>query len=226
MYGLPACTSASGCFKQVDSTGKPATFARRPEGLQRLVGRGRARLCKWSAPRAPTARSCSSRSTATSGDFSGAVNDSRHARRRRHQQQLRRRRNARTTPSVQPSRASSSRRSTGDNGYGVSSPATYTGVVAVGGTSLAKSSSSRGLGRDGLERRRQRLQRDGRQAELAERTRRCSMRVNADVSAVADPNTGVAVYCSDSTAAAGLAGRRRDERGRRPSSRAPSRCCT
>lgn len=85
--------------------------------------------------------------------------------------------------------------STGDAGYGSHYPATSPNVVAVGGTSLLKSSSARGW------------------AEIAwmdggsfcssfepkpawQHDNGCSTRAEADVSAVADPYTGVEVYDS------------------------------
>ena len=44
--------------------------------------------------------------------------------------------------------------STGDNGYGIESPASYDSVVAVGGTSLTQGEQHPGLERVGVERRR------------------------------------------------------------------------
>jgi len=84
--------------------------------------------------------------------------------------------------------------STGDSGYGVQSPASYATVTAVGGTSLKKSStasrgwtetawSGAGAGCSGY------VAKPVWQSDTG-----CSMRTVADVSAVADPYTGVAVY--------------------------------
>jgi subtilase family serine protease len=91
--------------------------------------------------------------------------------------------------------------STGDNGYGVESPASFPHVVAVGGTSLTKSgtgwteSAWSGAG-SGCS---TRNSNPGWQTGTS-----CSGKANADVSAVADPNTGVAVY--DSTKYQGRSG--------------------
>jgi subtilase family serine protease len=89
--------------------------------------------------------------------------------------------------------------SAGDDGYGVEYPAASPGVTAVGGTSLTKDSSSRGWsesvwgsasGGEGT----------GSGCSTIEAKpswqsdANCSKRSVADVSAVADPNTGVAVY--------------------------------
>jgi len=86
--------------------------------------------------------------------------------------------------------------SSGDNGYGVEYPAASPNVTAVGGTSLTKSASTprgwdetvwsgAGSGCSAYD-----LKRAG-QTDTG-----CSKRTVADVSAVADPNTGVAVYDS------------------------------
>ncbi len=95
--------------------------------------------------------------------------------------------------------------SSGDSGYGVEYPASSQYVVAVGGTSLAKSSESRGWTESAW---------DGAgsgcstiNAQIsgqAGANTGCDKRAVADVSAVADPATGVAVY--DSTAANGQSG--------------------
>lgn len=86
--------------------------------------------------------------------------------------------------------------STGDSGYsgGVQAPSSYAGVVAVGGTSLSRASNARGWTEsawNGAD--------SGCSAYVAKpswQTDACAMRNVADVSAVADPNTGVAVYDS------------------------------
>ncbi|HEX3337458.1 MAG TPA: hypothetical protein VHS54_13430, partial [Jatrophihabitans sp.] len=92
--------------------------------------------------------------------------------------------------------------STGDAGYGVESPASYPTVIAVGGTTLNKSGSTwtesawtgAGSGCSTLN------------AKPAWQTAatQCSGKANADVSAVADPQTGVSIY--DSTRYQGRAG--------------------
>jgi hypothetical protein len=93
--------------------------------------------------------------------------------------------------------------STGDAGYGVESPASFPSVIAVGGTSLTKSKnggwsetawSGAGSGCSTL----------NAKPSWQTSVTQCSSRANADVSAVADPYTGVAVY--DSTRYQGLSG--------------------
>jgi subtilase family serine protease len=83
--------------------------------------------------------------------------------------------------------------STGDNGYGVSSPASSQYVIAVGGTRLVKTSgvwtesvwSGAGSGCSAY------VAKSFQGAEVP-----CTKRGTADVAAVADPNTGLSVYDS------------------------------
>jgi subtilase family serine protease len=80
--------------------------------------------------------------------------------------------------------------STGDSGYGVAFPATAPTVTAVGGTSLylngTRTETAWSGGGSGC---------SGVYAKPSwQNDPLCSMRMEADVSAVADPNTGVAVY--------------------------------
>ena len=83
--------------------------------------------------------------------------------------------------------------SSGDSGYGVEWPAASPYVTAVGGTSLSKATNARGWtetawssGGSGC---------SAYEAKPAWQTDTgCAKRTVADVSAVADPNTGVAVY--------------------------------
>jgi len=82
--------------------------------------------------------------------------------------------------------------STGDAGYGVESPASFGTVVAVGGTSLTRSGtgwretawSGAGSG----------CSTKNAKPSWQTSVTQCTGKANADVSAVADPQTGVAVY--------------------------------
>jgi len=85
--------------------------------------------------------------------------------------------------------------SSGDSGYGVQFPASASTVTAVGGTTLSRASNSRGFTESvwsGAG--------SGCSAYITkpkwQTDPSCSRRTVADVSAVADPNTGVAVYDS------------------------------
>jgi subtilase family serine protease len=93
--------------------------------------------------------------------------------------------------------------SSGDDGYGVEFPAASQFVTAVGGTSLNRASNARGFSEtawsgagSGCSRY---VAKPSWQTDSG-----CARRTVADVSAVADPNTGVAVY--DSTAFQGASG--------------------
>lgn len=83
--------------------------------------------------------------------------------------------------------------SSGDNGYGVEFPASSPHVIAVGGTSLTAANNSRGWTETAWS-----GAGSGCSSVFAkpswQQDAGCAMRTVADVSAVADPNTGVAVY--------------------------------
>jgi hypothetical protein len=86
--------------------------------------------------------------------------------------------------------------STGDSGYsaGVIYPATSPDVVAVGGTSLNTASNSRGWTEKVWSGAGSGCSSDESKPSWQSVISACSRRATADVSAVADPNTGVAVY--------------------------------
>ena len=85
--------------------------------------------------------------------------------------------------------------SSGDSGYGVQFPAASSYVIAVGGTKLLRSTAARGWTETAWS-----GAGSGCSAYIAKPTwqadRGCARRTVADVSAVADPSTGVAVYDS------------------------------
>jgi subtilase family serine protease len=85
--------------------------------------------------------------------------------------------------------------SSGDNGFGVEFPAASSTVTAVGGTSLSRSGSARGWSETAWN-----GAGSGCSAFVPKPTWQtdtgCARRTVADVSAVADPNTGVAVFDS------------------------------
>ncbi|MGA8112156.1 MAG: hypothetical protein WCA46_00685 [Actinocatenispora sp.] len=84
--------------------------------------------------------------------------------------------------------------SSGDNGNGAEYPATSKYVTAVGGTSLSHSSNSRGWTESAWSGAGSGCSAYDAKATWQNVTTGCSKRAEADVSAVADPNTGVAVY--------------------------------
>jgi subtilase family serine protease len=85
--------------------------------------------------------------------------------------------------------------SSGDNGYGVEYPAASQYVTAVGGTSLTKASNARGWAETAWSGAGSGCSAFDPKPSWQPDTG-CSKRTVADVSAVADPNTGVSVYDS------------------------------
>jgi len=94
--------------------------------------------------------------------------------------------------------------SAGDNGFGVSYPASSKWVTAVGGTTLKRSSSVRGFTESAWSDSGSGCSSENTTTWQSVATTGCQGRAVADVSAVADPVTGVAVY--DSFAFQGTSG--------------------
>jgi len=94
--------------------------------------------------------------------------------------------------------------STGDGGYEVESPASFKTVIAVGGTSLNKASNTRGWSETAWSGAGSGCSTINVKPTWQTIATKCTHKASADVSAVADPNTGVAVY--DSTAYQGYVG--------------------
>jgi hypothetical protein len=94
--------------------------------------------------------------------------------------------------------------STGDAGYGMESPASFNSVVAVGGTSLKKSSTPRGWTESAWSGAGSGCGTINATTVQKANLTQCGKKANADVSAVADPQTGVSIY--DSTRYQGRAG--------------------
>jgi subtilase family serine protease len=94
--------------------------------------------------------------------------------------------------------------STGDSGYGVESPASFDSVVAVGGTSLTRASNARGWTEQAWSGAGSGCSSSNAKPSWQTAATQCSHKAVADVSAVADPQTGVAVY--DTTRYQGASG--------------------
>ncbi|HWC35948.1 MAG TPA: hypothetical protein VG650_14120 [Mycobacteriales bacterium] len=94
--------------------------------------------------------------------------------------------------------------SAGDSGYAVSYPASSKWVTAVGGTTLRRSTSRRGFAETAWSGTGSGCSADNATTWQQASTTGCAGRAVADVSAVADPATGVAVY--DSLAFQGASG--------------------
>jgi subtilase family serine protease len=84
--------------------------------------------------------------------------------------------------------------SSGDNGYGVSSPASFRTVIGVGGTSLHPAANARGWRETAWSGAGSGCSTLNSKPAWQTSATHCAGKAIADVSAVADPSTGVAVY--------------------------------
>ncbi|MFC4911503.1 S53 family peptidase [Actinomadura gamaensis] len=200
-YGLSACTTANGCFKKVDQNGGTSYPSKDGGWAQEIsldldMVSAACPNCKIVLVEAKTpsfANLGAAENTAAklahvvSNSYGGSdASDSSYGSYYNH-------------PGVAITVSS------GDNGYGVEYPASSHYVTAVGGTSLRSSSNARGWTESawsgagsGCSSYNTAL------SGQASAGTGCSRRAVADVSAVADPATGVAVY--DSTAYQGQSG--------------------
>jgi len=202
-YGLPACTTANGCFKKVNQTGGtsyPATDGGWAEEISLDIDMVSA-ICPNCHILLVEASSASFANLGTAVNYAASVPgvvaisnsygggdapDSTYGHYYNH-------------PGIAVTASS------GDSGYGASYPADSHYVTAVGGTHLVTASNTRGWSEtawsgagSGCSIYNTAL------SGAASFGTGCSLRAEADVSAVADPATGVAVY--DSTAYQGLSG--------------------
>ncbi len=199
-YGLAPCTTANGCFKKVDQTGG-TSYPRTNSGWAQEISldvdmvSAACPTCHILLVEAKTNSFANLGTavgyaatvpgvTAISNSYGGG--DS-----------------AETSAYNHPGIAITA--STGDNGYGVESPASFQHVVAVGGTSLSRASgTTRGWSESAWSGAGSGCSTINAKPSWQTSVTQCSKKANADVSAVADPNTGVAVY--DSTASQGVKG--------------------
>ena len=190
-YGLPACTTANGCFKKVNQNGQQGNYPRMDTGwaqetaLDLDMASAMCPNCKILLVEATSATfgnlaaaentAVNLGANAISNSYGGGESGSQ------------------SYESAYNHPGAAITVSSGDSGYGVQFPASSPHVTAVGGTSLTRSNNSRGWaetvwsgagsGCSGIYAK-PTWQTDG----------LCARRTVADVSAVADPNTGVAVY--------------------------------
>ncbi|MEA3002867.1 MAG: hypothetical protein QOH81_1655 [Sphingomonadales bacterium] len=191
-YGLPPCTTANGCFRKVNQSGQQTNYPSTDTGwsqesaLDLDMASAMCPGCKLVLVEATTpsfanlaaaVRTAGSIAgvTVISNSYGGTETGS-----------------SSYEPSYnQPGKAVTV--STGDSGYGVQFPASSPHVIAVGGTHLVRAANARGWsetawtsGGSGC---------SGVYAKPGFQTDpQCGNRMEADVSAVGDPNTGVAVY--------------------------------
>ena len=197
-FGLSACTSTSGCFRKVDQNGgtnlpRMDTGWAQESALDLEMASAMCPSCKLVLVEASSAsysnlatavRTAASISgvTVISNSYGGGETGT----------------SSYESAYNQPGKAVTV--STGDSGYGVQFPASSPHVIAVGGTHLVRAGNSRGWsesawssGGSGC---------SGVYAQPSFQTtavtptmpQLCTNRMEADVSAVGDPNTGVAVY--------------------------------
>ena len=219
-FGLPACTTANGCFRKVNQNGATSPLPAANSGwageiaLDIEMVSAACPQCKILLVEAnsPTIanlgtavnRAVAMGAVAVSNSYGGPESSS----------------DPSTVTSYYKHPGVAITVSSGDNGYGVEFPASSPYVTAVGGTSLHTASNSRGWTETAW---------NGAGSGCSayetkpsfQHDSGCSRRTVADVSAVADPHTGVAVY--DSYGSRRLDGVRRHQRlvadHRRPSTR-------
>jgi subtilase family serine protease len=199
-YGLPACTRANGCFKKVSQTGSTTRLPARNGGWAQEISLDLDMVsaacpdCKILLVEATTASFANLATAVNYAANHGAVaisnsyggSDS----------------TGYASSYNHPGIAVTA--STGDSGYGVQSPASLPGVVAVGGTSLSKASNTRGWSETAWNGAGSGCSTLNTKPAYQTSVTGCAKKAVADVSAVADPNTGVAVY--DSYAYQGYSG--------------------
>jgi hypothetical protein len=194
-YGLPACTSANGCFKKVNQNGSTGSLPAADPGwageisLDIQVISAACPDCNIllvEADSTSDADLSAAENTAAALGASAISNSWGGA----EYSAITSMESAFNHPGVFITASS------GDDGYGASYPATSAHVTAVGGTSLSKvSGTSRGWSETAWS-----GAGSGCSSYIAkpswQHDTSCSRRMMADVAAVADPNTGVAVYDS------------------------------
>jgi subtilase family serine protease len=199
-YGLPSCTTANGCFRKVNQTGG-TVYPRKDGGWAQEISLDLdmvSAACPTCHILLVEAKTSSFANLGAGVNYAAKVNgvvaisnsygggDS-----------------AETAAYNHPGIAVTA--STGDSGYGVQSPASFPHVIAVGGTALTKATStSRGWSESAWSGAGSGCSTINPKPTWQTAVTQCNGKASADVSAVADPNTGVAVY--DSTSYQGHAG--------------------
>jgi len=187
-FGLPACTTANGCFRKVNQTGG-TTLPKANTGWSQEIALDvdmvsatcpdchillvEATSNSFANLGAAVNYAATQGVAAISNSYGGS--DS-------------------TQSSAYDHQGIAITASTGDGGYGVESPASYDTVVAVGGTSLSRASNSRGWSESAWSGAGSGCSTKNAKPSWQTSATQCTGKANADVSAVADPNTGVAVY--------------------------------
>ncbi|MDQ1746089.1 MAG: hypothetical protein QOD07_352 [Frankiaceae bacterium] len=192
-FKLPACTTGNGCFRKVDQSGGGHLPAPDPgwseeisldlDMVSAVCPRCHVLLVEaTSASQANLGVAVDTAArlgaVAVSNSYGGAdAPDSTYGRRYHH-------------PGVALTASS------GDSGYGVSYPASSRWVTAVGGTSLRRAHTKRGWEETAWSGAGSGCAGSNAAPYQSSTTTQCSHRAVADIAAVADPATGVAVYDS------------------------------
>jgi subtilase family serine protease len=198
-YGLSSCTSANGCFRKVGQTGSTSRLPRTNAGWATEISLD---LDMVSASCPDCKILLVEANSASFSDLGTAVNYAATQGVSAISNSYGGSDSAASSAYNHPGIAVTA--STGDNGYGIESPASYDSVVAVGGTSLTKSGNARGWSESAWSGAGSGCSTLNAKPSWQTSATQCSGKANADVSAVADPNTGVAVY--DSTPYQGYSG--------------------
>jgi subtilase family serine protease len=197
-YGLPACTTANGCFRKVSQTGT-TSYPKTDAGWATEISLD---LDMVSAT-CPDCKILLVEASSTSfANLGAGVNYAANQGVSAISNSYGGSDSAESSAYNHPGIAITA--STGDAGYGVESPASFPHVVAVGGTSLSRASNSRGWSEAAWSGAGSGCSTRNAKPSWQTSATQCSGKANADVSAVADPNTGVAVY--DSTRYQGYSG--------------------
>jgi subtilase family serine protease len=197
-FGLPACTTANGCFKKVSQTGSTTSLPRNNANWAVEISLDLdmvSAACPTCHILLVEAKTNSFTNLATAVNYAASVagvkaisnsyggSDSTEVSSYNH-------------PGIAITASS------GDSGYGIQSPASYPHVIGVGGTSLHKDSSTRGWNESAWSGAGSGCSSLNAKPSWQTSVTQCSGDAVADVSAVADPATGVSVY--DSTPYQGL----------------------
>jgi subtilase family serine protease len=201
-FGLPPCTSANGCFTKVDQNGGtnfPATDAGWALEISLDVQMVSA-ICPNCHILLVEASSASLANLGTAVDQAAAMHANAISNSYGGSES-----GTRGTASHYNHPGIAITASSGDNGFGIEFPASANTVISVGGTTLTAASNSRGWTETAWNGAGSGCSRVySRPSGQASAGTGCSRRAVADVSAVADPNTGVAVF--DSTPLNGQSG--------------------
>ncbi len=197
-FGLPACTTANGCFRKVNQTGG-TTYPRKDAGWATEISLDldmvsatcpdchillvEAKTASFANLGAAVNYAASQGVSAISNSYGGS--DSAPM-------------SAYNHPGIAVTASS------GDSGYGVESPASFDSVIAVGGTSLVRAANARGWTETAWSGSGSGCSSLNAKPSWQTSETQCSGKAVADVAAVADPGTGVAVY--DSTPYQGRSG--------------------